>query len=157
MCVEPATMTLAATAISAIGSGVGTLGQMNTADYNAQVARNNAEAARARGVFNAERVQERGDDLKAEQTVGFAKAGVVGGTGTAAAVVGDTARKTEMDVLAMLYGAESEAIASENQAAMFEHKGKMSAITGALNIGSTLLTGGSNYLKAGGTNPFKIS
>ena len=125
---------------SAGGAIAGGISANNVAEYNAQVAENNAEAERQRAGYEAELMKDRKRQIIGAQRAAGAAAGLDITTGTPVAVLGDTAKQSEMDILARLYSGESAATAHQNDAANFRAEGKMQRTAGFISAGSSLLT-----------------
>jgi len=129
---------VAVSAFGAIASGVQSA---NVANYNAKVADNNAVAEQQRAAFDANIQRD-----KVRQAVGAQRAaGAANGlditSGTPVAVLGDTAKAGELDVLARLYAGDSAAVAYRNDAQRFRAEGKAQRTAGFINAGSSLISG----------------
>lgn len=140
------------TAVSAIGSIASGVQQQKVANYNAEVAENNAVAERQRASYEADMIRDDRKRVIGAQRASGAAAGLDISTGTPVAVLGDTYAQSEMDVLARLYGGESAATAYQNDAKRFRAEGKAAKTAGIIGAGSTLLTGLGNWSQK--TNPY---
>ena len=136
------------TALSVIGTLAGVAGSIsagkaaeNTANYNAKVAENNATAERQRAAYEASITRDRVKQVMGAQRAAAASSGLDVQSGTPVAVLGDTAKSGELDVLARLYGGESQATALQNDATMFRAQGKAQKKASMINAGTSLLTG----------------
>lgn len=147
--------TLAGTALSAAGAISQGQAAQDVANYNAQVARNNATAEQQRAAYEAGITRDRVRGIMAQQRAGFASAGLDPRQGTPVTVLGDTAKQGELDVLARLYAGESAATAYRNDANRFIAEGQ--AAKSAAKIGAmTSLVGGIGKLaSSGGTSAYK--
>lgn len=125
---------------SAGGAIAGGISANNVAEYNAQVAENNAQAERQRAGYEAELMKDRQRQIIGAQRAAGAAAGLDITTGTPVAVLGDTAKQSEMDILARLYSGESAATAYQNDAANFRAEGKAQRTAGFIGAGSSLLS-----------------
>ena len=141
------------TALSAIGtvaSVVGSFSQGQSAKaasrYNAQIAENNAIAARQAAAAEAARERDRTMRLLGAQRAAYGKGGVQM-SGSALDVAGDTAAQAELDALTILYGGEARARASEADAASQRFQGNAAARASYFQAGSSLLTGGSRIYR----------
>jgi len=137
--------------LSALGTVVGAAGSIasgisanNVAKYNAEVAQNNANAERQRAAYEADITKGRVRQVVGAQRAAGAASGLDVRSGTPIAVLGDTAKSGELDVLARLYQGESAAVAYENDARRMKAEGKASQMGGFINAGTSLLSGFGN-------------
>jgi hypothetical protein len=173
MCFDPLTIgaTLAAiggggggaasglgTALSVIGTAVGAVGAVSAGnqanavgEYNATVAENNATAEKQRAAYEAGITRDRLRQVVGAQRAAGASSGLDVQSGTPVAVLGDTAKQGELDVLARLYSGESAARASHNDATMFRAQGKAQKQAGFINAASSLMTGFSSMASSAPT------
>lgn len=162
MC-DPAT---AALALTAVGTGVQVMGQMQqgaaaraAGDYQAQVAQNNAVIAERNAVM-AEQSGERAKaqqrlktaQLAAAERAGFASRGVTVDTGAALQSGQDTAALGAYDLDMIGYDSAIEAYnyrvqASSNvaQAGLYTMQGRAGQQAGMMGAGATLLGGGASF------------
>lgn len=133
---------------SVLGSVVGAVGAIqqgqaanNVAQYNAQVAENNAAAERERAAYESGITRDRVGRVLATQQAAFSGTGLNSRRGTPVAVLGDTRREGELDVLARIYGGESAARANENDANRFRAEGRAQRQAGFIGAGSSLIRG----------------
>jgi hypothetical protein len=135
-------------AIGTVASAVGAVQAGGQADavgkYNAQVAENNAAAERQRAAYEAGITRDRVRQIVGAQRAAGAASGLDIQSGTPVAVLGDTAKQGELDVLARLYSGESAARASQNDATMFRAQGRAQKQAGFINAASSLMSGFSN-------------
>src|SRR5690606_12459072 len=109
--------TIAGTALSAGGAIQQGRAAGAAADANALAAQQSASAENQRAAYEAGMTRDRVRGIMAQQRAGFASAGLDPRAGTPLAVLGDTARQGELDVLNRLYAGESAATAHRNDAA----------------------------------------
>ena len=150
------------TIIAGIGLGLNVVGSLASASAQAKSLRDaaqinaaNAEQAEAEGIETVRRsafeeYNLRGEGAKvlaAQQTV-YGASGVVGGTGSAAAVEFGTRLALETDAAALRFNAQNELYAKRIEAWNYRRQSAASAkaagaavVGGVLNAGSTLLTG----------------
>lgn len=135
-------------ALQAIGLGVSAVGTVasgiqsqRVGEYNAKVAENTATAERERAAYEAGLQKDQVRRVVGAQRAAGASSGLDITTGTPVAVLGDTAKAGEMDVLARLYAGESASTASINDAARFRAEGKAAKTAGFINAGTSLLSG----------------
>jgi hypothetical protein len=137
-----------ATALQAVGtlagagaSIAGGIQSNNVAKYNSKVAENNAQAERQRASYEANLQRENVRRVIGAQRAAGASSGLDITSGTPVAVLGDTAKAGEMDVLARLYAGESAGVAYENDAQRMRAEGKAAKTAGFINAGTNLLSG----------------
>lgn len=142
--------TLAGTGLSVAGALSQGQAAQDVANYNAQVARNNASAEQQRAAYEAGITRDRVRGIMAQQRAGYASSGLDPRSGTPVTVLGDTAKQGELDVMARLYAGQSAATAYRNDAARFQAEG--AAAKSAAKIGAmTSLVGGIGKLASGGS------
>lgn len=148
-----------------VAAGAGAVGNLvegfaggQAADFQAQIARNNAEIAR----YNAQSATEVGNAqafnsmLKTRAQVGYTKAaqaasGIDVNSGSAVDVQASERMLGMLDALTIrsnaaraAYGYQAEAGNKMAEAKMFKKRGKMSRITGIMNASGTILEGASS-------------
>lgn len=126
---------------SAGASVAGGISANNVAQHNAKIAENNATAARQQAAYEADIQRGRQRQIIGAQRAAGAASGLDITQGTPVAVLGDTAKAGEMDILARLYSGESAASAYENDAQNFRAGGKAQRTAGFINAGTSLLSG----------------
>lgn len=152
-------------AVSAIGTGLGALGQMRAgeaaqanADYQAQVARNNqiiaeqnAQYASQAGNAAVTRQQMKDRATLGSITAGLAAEGVDVNSGSparvrsSAAELGQLDTETEAQNAALrVYGFRTQGMNYGAQAGLYKAQGEQAAEAGKLAAFSTLLSGGSS-------------
>ena len=150
--------------LSALGTVVGAVGSIasgvsanNVAKYNAEVAENNATAERQRAAYEADLTRDNVRRVVGAQRAAGASSGLDITSGTPVAVLGDTAKAGELDVLARLYSGEAAATASMNDAARFRAEGKAQKQAGFINAGTTLLSGFGKMATNTRYSPLKVA
>ncbi len=140
-------------AIAAIIGAAGTISsadsQRRMANYNADLAAQQASQKRKEAAFRAEREAEKNEALKARQRLAFNLAGVTP-EGTPTDLLMDTTRKMELDALAIRYGGESSGVALETQAQLSRMQGNAAQSAGWWGAGSSLLSGATKMTSAYG-------
>ncbi len=158
MC-DPVTLTLAATAVAAIGQGVGAMSASKQANYQAKVAGANAKResqaaidAIERGNIETRKFQRRAGQEMGQQNAALAANGIDITFGSAADVRGDTAMFAQEDSQAIQENARREAMGYDINAVNYlsEAKSQRSAARGALvqgafGVASTVLGGATQY------------
>ena len=144
-------MTLAAAmpymAMGGLGMGVmGTLQAGRTEqqwyNYNAALDMQRAEQERVAAGYEAGLHRKAGRELLEEQRAGYAAAGVTE-RGTPSVVAERTAEEIEIDALAIERSGEQRAKYAMSQAKMSKTRGKAARRASMWQMGSTLLSGGS--------------
>lgn len=137
----PLALTVASTAISAVG-------QMRAASYQAAIAKRNAEQADimakdaiARGEQKADSERRKTAYKIGAQTVGLAASGVDVGSGMALNIIGDTALLGEFDAQVIKDNAERESWGYKNQAEQFRMEAKAAKSQGLWNTLGTVVGG----------------
>jgi len=143
------TLADAAAAAGAVGSVVGAAGAIsqgqataNMARYNAQVAENEAVAARQQAAYEEERQRERAARLKSSTRAAIAKSGL-DLEGSPLAVMEDTAVGAELDALAIRYSGSVAEARARSQAAMDRMQGQAAKTASYFSAGASLLNGAS--------------
>ena len=160
MC-EPISLTVAATAVMALGQGYSALSANAQSKYASRVAKQNAglENERAkdaieRGTKDAQRFQRKAGQEMGQQNAALAANGIDIGFGSAADVRGDTAMFAREDTKTIYDNSFREAKGYEINAANFlsESKaqrmaGKAALIKGGFDIAGTILGGATQISK----------
>lgn len=130
----------AVTVVSAIQQGKAA---KRAADYNAQVAQQNAMLAREQAQANA-RIADRRNRLRlgAIRAAQGASGGAAG-EGSVLDVLGDVATQGELEKQQILYSGEVQARGYSNEATLSRMKGKSASAAAKLKAGSALLSGAS--------------
>ena len=132
---------IAGTAISAYGQYQAGVQAQKAGDYQASIARQQAQVAQQKAAFEATKLRERGERLKASQRTGYAGRGISLSSGTVEEVLTDTAGDIKLDELAILYGGSMEAQGLHSQAQYSEWAGKQKKKAGTIGAIGSLLTG----------------
>lgn len=147
-------LAIAAIATTVLGAGVSAAGAaqqgksaQNLANYNAQIAQNDAIAARQKAEFDA-RAQER----QAKLFAGKQRAAMAG-TGGELLDMGDvidmSAEEAELEHLAILYGGETGYRAGQQKATLARFEGSVAKQRAQGQAASSLLTGLSSAASMG--------
>lgn len=134
-------------AFSALGSVVSAFSsftqgqqQSDAARYNAQVAENNAIAARQKAAFDEEIRREQLARVQAQARANIGKGGS-DFSGSALDIMAQNAATAELDALAIRYGGETRARGLEAQAAADRAQASSARAGGYFGAGARLLTG----------------
>ena len=161
MCLPAAALAIAATAVSALGTGVGALNSAAQSRYQAKVADRNAtledRAARdaiERGKVEAQNYQRQLSQQMGAQRAALAANGIDTTYGTAALVQRDLGEVGAQDVQTIRENAMREARGLEINAANYRASAAASRaassaalVEGAFGVGSTILGGAQQYRK----------
>jgi len=129
----------AMTGFSALGSIQQGKNQNKIAQYNAQVAENQAIAARQKAEYDEERQRTMIARMGGTQRANIAAGG--GELLDAGDVLGFSAEEAELDALAIRYGGKMSADAAQQAATLRRAEVRAAQKQGYFNAGSTLLTG----------------
>ena len=154
MC-DPATLTIAGTAVAAAGTVVKTVNAANRATYEARVADSNAKLASAqaadaaeRGKLEAQRVMGRNSQLLGRQRAAAAANGIEVDFGSSADVLGDTESIGRDEVATTYRNSEREMQGFDINASNYVAKARgaraargAAIVEGAFDFGSTILSG----------------
>jgi hypothetical protein len=117
--------------------------QKKMADYNAAVAEQGAAAARDKAAYDEAMHREQVRKILSTQRALFGVSGV-DMTGSPLLVMEDTAKKSELDALAIRYGGDVAAARERSQANLSRMQGEAVKTSSYYQAGSTLLQGASN-------------
>lgn len=135
--------------------------QAYASQYNAQVARQQADAIRAAGALEQEKERKKGLLLMGQQEAAFGKSGVVM-EGTPLDVMAETAANLEFDRLIRQYNIDTQANRTESEARQYDFMGQrqigmasqtkagagMPLIGAGLTAGTSILTGLTNIMSS---------
>jgi hypothetical protein len=133
---------VAATAASTYANYESGKMQKAAAETSAKLSEQEAANARAAADIRAENYAEEAKRREATMRAQYAASGVRM-EGTPLLVMMNTAREVEKDVQRIKWGGEAQANAYEGEAGLQRMIGKQKYITGAMDAGTTLLTGAS--------------
>lgn len=137
--------------LAALGTGVSAISaiqqgqaQSDAAKYNAQVAENNAIAARQKATFDE---QMRREQLARVQAQARANIGKGGGefTGSALDIMAENAAAAELDALAIRYGGETRATGLQAQAVVDRSQADSARVGGYFGAGAKILSGAAMF------------
>lgn len=120
------------------------IGASRMAKYNAAVAMRQAQAERDKAAFDERRIREVWGQRLSTARALYGKAGV-DEEGSPLEVLGEMAGQGELDALAIRYGGDIAASASESEAGLYKVKGRMARTKGFMEAGSSLLAGAGRY------------
>lgn len=128
------------TAVSAYGSIAAGNAAKDAAEFEAQVAENDARAQSQQAAFDASRIRKRNKRLRGTQTTSALKSGFTM-SGSNLDILQDSAIEGELDALTRLYTGAIGAGRSREGAKLARSKGKNAQRQGFMNAGGTALTG----------------
>ena len=143
MCIPAAGLILglAASAFQAAGAMAAADGDAKQKEYNAKVAEINARSARLQGSSEADKVEDKYQRLRAQQRTGFAKGGLDPSSGSAALVIGETDRNSDLDQLTSIWNRETEAVGFENKAKDLKMQAANTRKVGPIAAAGSFLSG----------------
>jgi hypothetical protein len=149
------TIALLSVAVAAVGTGYSVhsgieQGKMaeKAANFNAQVAENDALAAAQQAQYEADQVSRRNRIIMGKQRAAYAKSGVSGGS--MYDVMYESYMQGELDRMATLYTGAVASNRNRSQAQLSRLEGRNAKTTGYLRAGSALLSGAGETLGAAG-------
>lgn len=154
-----------AVAATALGTGVAVYGQMQqssaasaSANYQAEIAANNAKIAQAqaadataRGEIASQEAQAKANQLKGRQMAVLAQNGVDVNNGSAVDLTSDTAAAGRLDALTAKSNSVREADAYLNQSGNFSNQAALSSATASNISAAAPITAGATLLSGAGS------
>ena len=140
------TLLIASMAVSAVGAISQGVAAQQAAQFNAAVARQQAEIERQRGALEEERERRRNRAILGAQRAGFSRAGVAL-EGTPLLVQEETAAEAELDALTVRFGGQLGTARELARARAERFGGRAALSAGLFRAGSTLLTGAGEIAK----------
>lgn len=126
-------------AVSAYGAYSSGQAQKSAANFNAQVAQNNATAARQQAAADAAQISIRNRRLAGSQVAEQGAAGVSGGS--ADDVIYDSAVQGELNRLTTLYKGNVKAGADDSQSQLDRAQASYAGTAGEISAGGSILSG----------------
>lgn len=152
MAAAPLILMVAATAVSAVGAVRASQAQAAAANYNAQLAEQNAQVATAQGAAAAE-AHDRDTRRKIGSAIAsYGASGVQVDTGSPTDVLADSARAASLDNLTIKYNAKLRAMGLQAQAELSRTNADNSLQAGQINATSAVLSGASKAYGTGGVS-----
>lgn len=148
-------LAIVSAAVSAYGSYASSEAQKDAANYNAAVARNNADSASQQAQFDASMIRDKNRRILAQQRSAFAANGIVADSGSAADVSADSAQQGEMQALMAIYTGKTSSNAYEAQARLDRMNANSAQAAGIIGVGSSVLGGATNVGMIYGNPNFK--
>jgi hypothetical protein len=127
--------------ISAMGSVMSGMAQQQVANYNAEVARANAEAAVREGFAQSGATRDQFSEVKGAQAAALAKSGVDVNAGTSAVLGLETQRREETAAAVDIWRGRTEQTKYKNQAETYKAEGKAAMMIGVIGAASSLVGG----------------
>jgi hypothetical protein len=162
-------ISLAVTAVSAVGSAINSseagAAQQNAANYNAQVAANNASIASQVGQANAQQAAIQGRIQAGKIAAAEGASGFDSNSGTPLMLLSNQAAQSSLNQQNALFQGQQQANSFANQSQLDTYQGQQAATAGNNQAVAGLLTGASNgvgnYYRMTGmnstiTNPFSM-
>jgi len=144
-------MAYAAAAAAIIGAGISAYGMYQTgqnqkreAEYNEDIAENEALASKQKAEFDMETSQKRFKALMGQQVANYSKAGVDITSGSPLLLLATQAEEAERERQAIKYTGDVGASRMFNQGNLYGMQGRNASRAGTIGAGGTLLSGISN-------------
>ena len=134
-------LAIAGAGMSAASSVMGGAAQKQMADYQAKVAKINANAAIAEGFAQSGMTRDQYQEVASKQRANLAKAGVRLDSGSAVALAFETQRREEVAAAVDIWKGRSEATKFRNAAAGFKAEGKAAQTAGIMQGATSLIRG----------------
>ena len=131
---------LAGAAVSAVGTIQQGAAAANAAEFNARVAEQEAELAKATASVEEERLRARNRALLASQIAATAKSGL-GLAGSPLAVMAETAGQAELDALSVRFAGSTKEAFRRSEASIARFEGKQLQSGSFFTAGATILSG----------------
>jgi len=128
---------------SAGGTAIGAEQQRKASSYNADVAEQDALAAKDKAEADEQAHRENVRRILASQRALYGASGV-DMAGTPLLVMESTAEQGELDALTIRYGGDVAAAKERSAANLYKMQGRNAMTSGAINAGTTLLAGAGN-------------
>lgn len=125
--------------------------------YQADVAKNQAQAALQGAAYEAARQSEKAHRIGAQQETMFASSGMVGTEGSPLAIMADTAGSAELDRLGILHQGQLGYMRGYSSATGFDASAGAAESSGYMKAGTSLLSGASELVKANPNGWFSSS
>ncbi|OPL13591.1 MAG: hypothetical protein AVO39_10350 [delta proteobacterium MLS_D] len=142
-----AAMTAASTAVTAYSAIQQGQAQKDMAEYNAAVARANADAAVEAAAHEELQTREEARRLRGRMMALYGKSGITM-EGSPLEVMADAAAEEELDVWAIRKTGSTKAARARSEAELSLMEGKARETSGYLQAGSSLLSGAADYGRA---------
>jgi hypothetical protein len=133
------TIAIVGLAVSALGSVVGGIQGMQSANYNAKLASRNAEIAKRQGELEAERLDRDGRRQRGAISAAYGANNIVGGEGSPLDVLENSFTTAELDKQNAKYNADIKAYGYNAEAAAQKQAGKTALTKGLFNAAGSAL------------------
>lgn len=148
MGIDPVSLAIVGAAVSALGSVVGGIQGMQSANYNAKLASRNAEIAKRQGELEAERLDRDGRRQRGAISAAYGANNIVGGEGSPLDVLENSFTTAELDKQNAEYNANIRAYGYNAEAAKYKQEAGNSLTRGLFGAAGTVI-GGLSSLPAG--------
>ncbi len=139
MGLELSTLAIIGAVTSAVGSVVGGIQGMQSANYNAKLASRNAEIAKRQGELEAERLDRDGRRQRGAISAAYGANNIVGGEGSPLDVLENSFTITALDQQNAEYAAKIKAYGYQTEAAKQKQEGKTALTKGLFSAAGTAL------------------
>ncbi|MGQ6017320.1 hypothetical protein ACUNG1_25510 [Serratia sp. IR-2025] len=146
MCTGLEVAVIGSSVLAAGGAVAGGIQQQKMANYQADQANADAEAARASARVQADRIRKAGREKAAQANAALAASGVETGEGTALRITSGITGDAEQDAYTTILNGMNTGARYNAQAQADRLSGRNAATSGYINAGSSLLSaGGTGY------------
>jgi hypothetical protein len=145
----PLIMTAASSATAAIGAVRSAQAQQASANYNAEIAKQNADAARAQGEAAVQAQQRDAQRKQGSAIATFGAAGVDASTGSPSDVLADSTREATLDSMTTRYNYQLRSLGYSDQSQLDTAQGKNAMSAGWVNATSDILAGATKFYEYG--------
>ena len=145
------TLAIVGAVTSALGSVIGGIQGMQSANYNAKLASRNAEIAKRQGELEAERLDRDGRRQRGAIAAAYGANNIVGGEGSPLDVLENSFTIAELDKQNAKYNADIKAYGYNAEAAAQKQAGKTALTKGLFSAAGTAIGGLSGL--SGGSGP----
>jgi hypothetical protein len=137
-------LSLGATALSVVGTGVQAEAQARAANYNAQVSQLQGQQAQEQGALRASEVIRRTNQEQAAARAGALQSGFAL-TGSVSDLLQQSERAGYLDALTAVYDGRVAATSAANDAALSRSSARNARTAGVIGMGAQALTGVSSF------------
>lgn len=148
----PMALGLIGAVVSAAGTIVSAQQQAAQANYNAKVAEINAQTEQQAAAAEADKIEDRYDQMRGQQRAAAAKSGLNIAAGSPSLVINEeTTRNSWLDQQSRIWSGDTAATAQRNKAEQFRIEAKAAKTAGAFGAASTFLGGLGGAVRSGST------
>lgn len=140
-------LTMGASALSAVGVGVGAIAEKRAQDFNARVADIQGAQAVEQAAIKASEIQRRGTQTQAEARTAIAQSGLEL-TGSQLDLLKQQQRQIELDALSAVYEGRVAQASAQTENRLARSRGRSALLAGVMGAGQQALSGRASYLNS---------